>query len=343
VVTSREWVFAGGSPATSTDLNPQITYATAGDYPVKLVVHNAQGADSIVKQNMIHVFPSTSLLSGDIYEDFEMGMNNWSVVNQNGNGFEITDSASYHGSHSVRLVNFQDNASGSIDELVSPAYDLSSISGLIKVKFARAYVAKEVAANAIAELLYGTSTADTIYDKLTFSVSSDCGKTWSVKKTYSGASLATSGCKTTSFLADSTKFWKEDSVIITSVSDKSNLRFKFTFTGQGGNNLYLDRICTGTCGIVGMEENIGKTIDLSIYPNPMHESSTIQFNLAQTSKVKIVITDVLGREIYHVVDKELPQGANVFTVKRSPQMVNGLYLVKIMVDNQWVTKKIVID
>lgn len=342
-VSSREWVFAGGSPATSTDVNPQITYATAGDYPVKLVVHNAQGEDSIVKQNMIHVFPSTSLLSGDIFEDFETGMNNWSIVNQSGNGFEITDSASYHGSHSVRLVNFQNNASGSIDELVSPAYDLSSISGLIKVKFARAYVAKEVAANPIAELLYGTSTADTIYDKLTFSVSSDCGKTWSVKKTYSGEALATSACKTTSFLADSTKFWKEDSVIITSVSDKSNLRFKFTFTGQGGNNLYLDRICTGICGVVGMEENIGKTIDLSIYPNPMHESTTIQFNLAQTSKVKIIIADVLGREISTVVDKELHQGANVFSVKRTPQMVNGLYLVKIMVDHQWVTKKIVMD
>jgi len=343
VVASREWFFTGGNPATSSDVNPQVIYATAGDYPVKLVVHNAQGGDSVVKQNMIHVFPSNSLLTGDIFEDFESGLNNWSIVNQNGNSFEITDSASYQGAHSVRLVNFGNNASGSNDELVSPAYNLSHITGVIKVKFARAYVAKEVAANAIAELLYGTSTADTIYDKLTFSVSSDCGKTWSIKKTYTGEALATSVCKTTSFLADSTKFWKEDSIVVASISDKSNLRFKFTFTGKGGNNIYLDRICTGMCGTDGLDENIGKTIDLSIYPNPMKESTTIQFNLNKNSKVKIAIFDVLGREITTVVSKELNQGTYEYSVKRSQLMANGIYLIKIVVDNQLITKKIVVE
>ncbi len=342
-VTSREWIFTGGNPATSSDVNPQVTYAVAGDYPVKLIVHNAQGSDSIIKQNMIHIFPSNSLLVGDIFEDFETGLNNWSVVNQNGNSFEITDSASYNGTHSVRLVNFENNASGSNDELISPAYNLSHITGLIKVKFARAYVAKEVASNAIAELLYGTSTADTIYDKLTFSVSSDCGKTWNIKKTYTGEALATSSCKTTSFLADSTKFWKEDSVLVAAISDKSNLRFKFTFTGEGGNNIYLDRICTGICGTDGIDENLEKAIDLSIYPNPMKESTIIRFNLNKNSNVKIAIFDVLGRETTTVVNGVFNQGSYDYSVKRSQFSANGIYLVKIIVDNQLVTKKIVVE
>lgn len=341
--TNRVWTFTGGNPATSTDENPVITYATPGDYSVKLVVANAQGSDSIIKQNLIHVLPSSTLLTGDVFEDFETGLNGWDIVNQNGNSFEITDSASYIGDHSIRLKNFENNAAGSTDELISPAFNLSHITGLIKLKFARSYVAKEIASNPLAELLYGTSSADTIFDKMTISVSIDCGKTWQVKKSYTGESLSTWKCNTTSFLADSTKFWKEDSVIIPGIVDKTNLRFKFTFTNKGGNNLYLDRICTGTCGTDGIDENLEKAIDLSIYPNPLKETTTIQFNLPRNSKVKISVMDILGREITAVANQELQQGNHEYTLKRSQLMANGIYIVKIAIDHHLITKKIIVE
>lgn len=342
-VSNRIWTFEGGTPSTSTQENPSINYASEGNYSVKLVVMNANGSDSIIKQNLIHVISSVASQTGDILEDFENGLNNWSIVNQNGNGFQITDSASHTGTHSVGLVNFENNASGSVDELISPSFDLSHITGIIKLKFSRAYVGKAVAANAIADLLYGTSSADTIYDKLTLSVSPDCGKTWNVKKTYSGESLGTWAPITTSFKGDSTKFWKQDSIFITGVTNKSNLRFKFTFTGKGGNNIFIDRICTGDCNIVGIEEDAARAIDLSIYPNPMKANTTINFNLIQNSNVAIDVYDVLGRKTLSVENQKINSGEHQYLIQRNQLNSNGIYFIKIMINNHIITKKIIVQ
>ncbi len=342
-VASHQWTFQGGTPSASTSANPTVVFANPGSYTVKLVVTNSEGSDSLVKENLIQVMPAVASQTGDILEDFENGLNNWTVVNQNGNLFEVTDSAAHTGLNSVRLVNFEGNSSGSMDELISPTYDLSHITSLIKVKFSRAYVGKKVDANALAELLYGTSTADTIYDKLTFSVSMDCGKTWAVKKTYSGESLATWSPKTTSFMADSIKFWKQDSIFITGVTDKTNLKFKFSFTGKGGNNIFIDRVCTGECGVVGLGENISDLIDLSIYPIPVKQSTMIRFNLVETSDVAIDVVDVLGRKVISLVDKSMSQGEQQLMIHRSQFETSGIYLVRMIINNQLITRKIVVE
>jgi len=43
-----EWTFEGGSPATSTEANPTVSYATAGVYDVTLMVSNENGANTEV-------------------------------------------------------------------------------------------------------------------------------------------------------------------------------------------------------------------------------------------------------------------------------------------------------
>ncbi len=56
--TSWLWTFPGGTPSTSTDQNPIVTYNNAGTYNhVTLKVQNAFGSDSIIKLNYISVSP----------------------------------------------------------------------------------------------------------------------------------------------------------------------------------------------------------------------------------------------------------------------------------------------
>ncbi|MBL0340063.1 MAG: PKD domain-containing protein [Bacteroidetes bacterium] len=55
--TSWQWIFTGGTPATSTSQNPQVNYQVAGTYTVKLIVSNSSGSDSLVKTNYITVNP----------------------------------------------------------------------------------------------------------------------------------------------------------------------------------------------------------------------------------------------------------------------------------------------
>jgi PKD repeat protein len=50
-----QWQFTGGNPSTSTAQNPQVTYATAGDYSVTLKVTNSAGSDSLTIISYIHV------------------------------------------------------------------------------------------------------------------------------------------------------------------------------------------------------------------------------------------------------------------------------------------------
>jgi len=53
--TSWSWTFEGGTPATSTQKNPVVTYTTVGTFDVTLVATNAQGSDTEVKTNYINV------------------------------------------------------------------------------------------------------------------------------------------------------------------------------------------------------------------------------------------------------------------------------------------------
>jgi PKD repeat protein len=50
---SYRWSFPGGSPATSTDINPSVLYTTAGAYDVMLIATNGNGRDTITKSNYI--------------------------------------------------------------------------------------------------------------------------------------------------------------------------------------------------------------------------------------------------------------------------------------------------
>ena len=77
-VTSLAWQFPGGSPATSTEANPTITYNTPGTYDVTLIVSNPAGMDTLVLENEVNIEEAVPPFS----DDFANGPNeNWQVVN----------------------------------------------------------------------------------------------------------------------------------------------------------------------------------------------------------------------------------------------------------------------
>src|SRR5207342_935985 len=59
-----QWVFAGGTPSSSSIQNPTVVYNTLGDYAVTLSVSNSFGTDSITKTTYIHVVNTVSLCTG---------------------------------------------------------------------------------------------------------------------------------------------------------------------------------------------------------------------------------------------------------------------------------------
>jgi PKD repeat protein len=53
--TAWQWTFEGGEPARSSDRNPTVVYNTPGMYAVTLIASNAQGRDTLVRQDYIEV------------------------------------------------------------------------------------------------------------------------------------------------------------------------------------------------------------------------------------------------------------------------------------------------
>ncbi len=58
--TSWSWTFEGGTPATSTDQNPTVTYAAAGMYDVTLVATNSFNTDTITITDYVSVLTGTA-------------------------------------------------------------------------------------------------------------------------------------------------------------------------------------------------------------------------------------------------------------------------------------------
>jgi|GEM_PF-6329698 len=61
VPTAWKWTLAGATPSTSTDQNPSVLYTTPGTYPVKLVVSNSLGRDSVLKSAYVVVTNSVNV------------------------------------------------------------------------------------------------------------------------------------------------------------------------------------------------------------------------------------------------------------------------------------------
>ncbi|WP_162428151.1 M43 family zinc metalloprotease [Pontibacter pudoricolor] len=56
--SSWRWEFEGGTPATSTERNPTVTYKTPGTYKVRLTIANSQMSSTQTKEQLIEVTPN---------------------------------------------------------------------------------------------------------------------------------------------------------------------------------------------------------------------------------------------------------------------------------------------
>ena len=339
---SWSWTFTGATPSASTSQNPIVVYNTPGVYPVKLVVSNAYGSDSVTYTNYIHVRDTAATITPAYVESFESTtLNAFVINNENGNGWEISDSAAYTGTKCIRVENYSGNAAGSVDEIILPAFDLTtSLSGIFRLKFKVSYAARKIPSNAIAELLTGQSTGDTIYDRLEGYVSTDCGQTWQLKYTKSGTALTTSAMDSTSFIPTATTEWREEMISLASATNQPLVLIKFVFFNRGGNNVFMDDF--NIEALASVDEEVLANLNFNIWPNPSDGNSTLGFELVTPQSVKIELFDMLGRNLKTLVNKDLGQGSYKYDLRPDHTGAPGIYMVKLTVGNNIVTKRLVV-
>ncbi len=323
--TTWQWDFPGGTPSSSTDQNPVITYNTAGTYDVTLTVTNSAGSDTYVASSIINVSPATGQHSIPYYESFEtitFPGTEWLIDNEAGNTWQLTTTAAKTGSNSVRIINHSGNGAGTIDALVTPGYDLTNI----------------INATMTFELAFAVrSTSST--DQLKVYASSTCGEFWAIRYTKSGTALSTAGLVSASFVPTANQ-WRQETVNLNSVSynNKPNIRFKFEYTQNSGNNIYIDDInITGT-STVGIQD-VEFLATVNIYPNPSASNATTDFKLSEPNLVKVDILDISGRTVSTIANGYHVPGN--YTYQISNEISAGTYFIRYTIGSNTITKKFI--
>ncbi|MEO5570675.1 MAG: M43 family zinc metalloprotease [Bacteroidia bacterium] len=326
VVTSWDWQFPGGTPSSSTSQNVSVQYNLPGTYDVILTATNAAGSSTKTAAGMVVVSPAQGISAVPFNEGFESIIipgNDWYVLNDAGTTWEETSVAAHTGFTSMRIFNYTGNPSGTYDNLITTSFDLSNVSNT-QMYFWRAFAYR----------------SNTTTDALKIYASTSCGQLWNLRYTKTGTALSTAGLVTSNFTPIGSQ-WSQDNVNLapSSVSGHANVRFKFEYKQDSGNNLYLDDIILS--GTVGLNEINALHANFEVFPNPAHAKAHISFSLTEKNNVQLKIYDVAGREVKTMVEKSLSAGEYQYDVEST--IDNGIYFISLTIGDSQSVKKLVLN
>jgi len=330
-VNEYAWNFQGGSPATSSATNPTVSYDSPGRYDVALTVANNIGSDTRSMNDLVIVSPSTAQYQSDwgYFDTFweEQGfLNDYIVFNHDDAihtwEFHSGENGGSTGNESVRMRNFG-NIVGRVDELISPSYNLSTVSNpTLKFRWS------------------GAALNNSPNDRLRVYFSTNCGKSWTLRATLSGFDLVNSGVVSASYVPNTASIWSDAQVSLPpAAANAPNVRVKFEWrSGGNGNNFYIDDITLSNAPLSA--ESLEREIDLNIFPNPTSQSTTVAMMLADPARVEITMIDMMGRKVMDVFAGQMMSGPHRLEVDMSGLPV-GIYFLRMAVENNIAVKKVV--
>lgn len=327
------WTFEGGTPATSTAKVQQVTFSDPGPHNVKLVVQNAAGKDSLTRNAIVTVLAADPAYFGSEQEGFETTtfptftgnpLKTWEIVSTITNSWKRTTIAYGSGNASVMIQN-SNSANGSVHTMYSPVFQLDGPTAGAKLAFKYAFARRN--ANNV--------------DKLVISYSIDCGKTWFSAMTRSGATLATTTTLVTSTFIPTADDWRQMNQSLSFLNNSPTVRFKFEFTSNGGNNLYLDDIQITT--VVPINNLQDESLNLTIAPNPSSGMPQLLISNDQAAQATIEIVDALGRQVLWRKNEFISVGETRMDLSNQFDLPTaGAYWVRLQMPNRVMVRKWVV-
>ena len=324
--TSFTWSFPGGTPSTSTADSPIVVYSTPGSYNATLTILGAGGNDTVIKTAYIVVSNGTAGPLTEGFEETTFPPNpQWYQISQSGNMWQQSAAVGGYGlsAHSMYFDNFDNDAGGRHDRIVTPKVDLAYATN--------AYVKFDVA--------YAFYSG--YHDSLMVEISTDCGKTFTSIYEKDSTILATAPDTTGSFVPGPTE-WRTDSISLNTYLG-SGMQLAFDNIGHYGQNLYIDNINI----IVTYPPNlsvgaISNNSNIQVYPNPTNGIINIKGSGLTAGSATITCYNSIGRLINNKTEP-VNKGALNSVVNLSG-LPAGVYELKIQGDDGSVTiKQIVLE
>jgi PKD repeat protein len=338
-ITTRNWLFPGGTPATSAATNPTIVYKTAGTYDVSEIVSDINGTDTLTMKAYISVATSAILPLVQNFQSVTFPPTGWVINNpanysyywqlKNGvGGYGASTQCMYfnnalaYNSFNYNIAEWQtDKAAldiiGQREQIYTPEYDFTGITKPT-VYFDVAYAPYNATYN----------------DTLAIYYSTDCGATFNQVYLKSGMTLCTTG-NTVMTGADTDSHgvfvplsnnWRTDTIKIPAIAGAISVMFAFENRSGNGSPIYIDNI-----NIPGLPANVANVVStapsVTVYPNPNNGQFTVGF-INKQSNPSVKMYNVIGQEIYSQSNIQ----HSTLSVDLSTQP-KGIYIYRVFSEN----------
>ncbi len=348
-IVSYKWLFPGGSPATSTQTNPQVTYSTPGSYTVTEIVTSSTGTDTMVRSNYITVATPANLPISQGFQSPNFPPAGWALDNPNDynpNGYNYmwqlnTTTGGYCNSSQCMYFN-NAYAGNDFDNyiaawVINPGKPAEDIIGQRFRIYSPVY--------SFAQVQYPKLTFDVAYapynanftDTLCLYYSLDSGKVWNQFYSKGGQTLNTCGGKTVKTGADTNSKgifvplcnnWRTDTAIIPAIAGKTSVMFAFEDRSGNGSPIYIDNINIGGAPL-NLNQANGNAGGIKIFPNPCNGHFTLQtdLNTVTGGTAVLEIYNILGQPLYQSPLMNTAGGLKQIDLTAQP---SGVYLYRVV-------------
>jgi len=346
-ITSVSWTFSNDATVpTSSNMNTVNTqFSTPGWVTVSLTATgNNTGSSTTTNTQAVYVADNTSLPAGSVQEFATTAdMAKWPMFNYYNNQFKWDwySGAGYGDGACVRYRSYDDRTSpanktgtpvGDYDDIVSPAYDLTSVVG----------TGGEVNLNFYTSGSYKMGTGSS-QDSMQILVSTSCGHVWKSITTLKGSDLLNNSSQSSEFIPTSASQWKAQTINIPVAYRSNKVFFKFRYwPGSNGNNLYMDKIQVSPY-TTEVNEVFSTPGGIEIYPNPSKGDCKLVFTTASDGRANYIIRDVTGKTIYQKDGNYTPNAHVEEALSARIFPSSGIYFVTVTIANKTITEKLMIN
>jgi subtilisin family serine protease len=339
LIDTYQWQFPGGTPATSTDPSPQVTYSQYGVYDVILTVTNSFGSNTITQFNQVDVNPAARQVVWQ--ETFEANTINdlgWTLENPDQSiSWNIYGvGGSNNGNRAAGIALFNYPTKGEKDALISPPIDLRATTA-VELTFEHAHRRRQsTLRDSLNVYLIAGLPTTSINNKVVSAAESGQGN------------FATGGLLSTQFTPQNATDWcfagsigsSCFSIDMTNYSGLDNIYIKFESVNDYGNNMYIDNVTlTGTClremASVNNIESFNNNV-FTVYPNPTNGIVNIHGKMAVK---EVIMTDISGRAISSFLNFNRDENASFELNNVAP----GYYLLQIKSAQHTEVKKLIVQ
>ena len=324
-IQNKFWTGALSPNASSSFTLPSINVLSSGKIEIQILGNLNSGIseyDYLNNSTITRFSIINEIASLPFIEHFETGINdsNWIIENLNSDKtWEIDSTKGLQWSNlsaAMKLFSYspRDNQK---DGLISPKINLSVSNDL----------------NLIFDIAYQNRMSNVFFqDTLKIFISTNCGVSYDyLVYQKSGDELSTLDTNSYDFIPEYLTHWRNDTVNLSSFSNKDIL-IKFETTNRGGNNLFLDNIKIFEGVSAPLSINIPHLLDFEIYPNPTNSKINLVYKYSNPENLKITLYNSVGKVLL------ITKLKGVTTSLNTDKLSSGIYFIQLSKEGKNLTK-----